>query len=242
MRLLIDDKDLKLLLEQNRDKIGHNGIKGIDTLFAGVTFFLSTLAADYSSVKIISSEVMKSICLILGIIFSVWSVIKMIKSSKNKYGHISLYNDIEKLNTITHPFTIVAIKDTFNNYPNRFLLYYDQRWQCKFFFNFKTVDDNEENIKQRLSNILKIEKKDISLVYKTERIYEKYSVSDKIDKIYEHRIYKAEISDFTDILKSNEFTIDGVKYFWMTIQDMENDTQIKEKNLDVVNIIKDTVA
>ena len=30
--------------------------------------------------------------------------------------------------------SLVAIKNTFNNTSNKFLVYYDERWDCKLFF------------------------------------------------------------------------------------------------------------
>jgi hypothetical protein len=43
-------------------------------------------------------------------------------------------------------------------------------------------------------------------------------------------------------LKENHFTIDGVDYYWMTIDEMEQDPEIKAKNLDVVALVKENIA
>ena len=163
------------------------------------------------------------------------------KSVKDKYSHTELYNDIEKLNSIQHRFSIVAVKDTFNQYPNRFLLYYDERWDCKFFFSYKTVDNDTDNIITKLSNELKIDRSNIKIDFKTEQIQQKYSVSHNEDRVYDHRVYSAEISKFRRGLTADEFEIDGKKYYWMTIQDMERDLRIKEVNSDVVGLIKASV-
>lgn len=44
MRLLVDDKDLQLLLEKKRDLIGNKVT--IDMIIAGVSFMLSVITAD----------------------------------------------------------------------------------------------------------------------------------------------------------------------------------------------------
>ena len=42
---------------------------------------------------------------------------------------------IEKLNTIQHNHSLVAIKDTFSVESKRYLTYYDEKWECKLFLN-----------------------------------------------------------------------------------------------------------
>lgn len=45
MRLLIDEKDLALLLEKKRDLIGNKVT--VDTIIAGISFLLSVITASY---------------------------------------------------------------------------------------------------------------------------------------------------------------------------------------------------
>ena len=167
----------------------------------------------------------------------------MIRSLQTKYGHEMLLRDLELLNEISHPFSIIAIRDSFNQYPNRFLLYYDTRWDCKFFIYCPTKDsesDNEDNIRFRLSSELKIDPALISVRYITEQIYQKYSISDRIYKYYDHKLYLADIP-FTDAIKKSVFKIDGKSFFWMSIAEMEKDPNIKKKNLDVVYMVRDNI-
>lgn len=79
--------------------------------------------------------------------------------TKKNYTHKKLYEDIAALDKTTHPFSIVVIKDTYQPYSNQFLVYRDTKWQCNFFLNYRTQSsetENEQFIKQRLSNELKI--------------------------------------------------------------------------------------
>lgn len=242
MSLLIDETELKLLLEQKRDCI-RSRTEGIDTLFAGLSFTIPVLCAKYEDFMGVPGIVIQTVCAILGLMFTCRGTLMMYKSKKNHYSHTDLCEDICELNKVTHPFSIVAVKDTFNKFPNRFLLYYDERWKCKFFFSYKTnSDNNEDNIKKRLSNELKISSSSISTEYKAEEIYEKYSVSDQVSKTYAHKIYSAKISRFPDDLKHDEFEIDGKHFYWMTIQEMEQDERIKEVNMDVVDLVRKTVV
>ena len=244
MNLLIDSESLELLLTKKKDKIGHNSIDGIDTLFSGITFFISAMLADYSNAGENFGLLIKIVSLMLGILFSVRGVYMMIRSAQRKYGYEALHKDIKGLNQNTHPFSIIAIKDTFNEYPNRFLLYYDERWDCKLFINYRTKpsdEENEINIRERLSHELKIAPSKIVVTKRCERIQRKFSFSDQIEKCYEHTIYQVSIP-FSDKLRQDKFVIDGKKYYWMTIADMQMDTSIQNKNLDVVGYVNEIIT
>ena len=241
MKLLIDKTELELLLEKKKGSFKRN-FDWAGTIFAGATFIISAFFADYPDKLSIPGTVFKTISILLGMAFMIWGIIMLVKSIKNKYNHIDLLADIRDLNEIQHPFSIVAVKDTFNKFPNRFLLYYDERWDCKFFFSYRTVDDNIANIKARLSHELNIPENKIDTKYFANRIDRKFSVSDQIVKTYNHALYQATISEFTEILKQDQFVIDGKKFFWMTIPEMERDPEIQKKNLDIVHFVQENIA
>lgn len=54
MKLLIDTTELQLLLEKKRDYIGNERYSGIDVIFAGVTFLISSFYSKYPDVGILS--------------------------------------------------------------------------------------------------------------------------------------------------------------------------------------------
>ena len=242
MKLLIDKRELRFLLEKKRDYIGCKLGNGLENIFAGIGYLASVIIAEYKNIGFLSGEAVKTILIIIGIAFSIRGVIMIVKSVKDPYSQEDLCKDIEELNEVTHPFSIIAIKDSFNNYSNRFLVYYDERWDCKLFPSYKTVDNNEDNIKIRLSNELKVGKDCISLEYKTYEIHRKFSVSNNETRVYDHRAYSATLKNFSAMMKGDTFEIDGKKYFWMTISDMEKDERIMEVNSDVVSFIKKNIA
>ena len=57
MRLVIDKKELELLLEQKKEYIGNQVT--IDTVVAGVSFLLSVMTAQYQKIFGISGEIIK---------------------------------------------------------------------------------------------------------------------------------------------------------------------------------------
>ena len=51
-----------------------------------------------------------------------------------------------------HNYSLIIIK-----YKNKYLLYDDQRWKCKLFINYKTVNkDNEQHLINFISKDLEI--------------------------------------------------------------------------------------
>lgn len=79
----------------------------------------------------------------------------------------------------------------------------------------------------------------INLKYVTSKIHEKYSESDKMNKIYSHKFYLADIVDFSEIMKKDVFEIDGRTYYWMSMSELESDQNVLKKNSDIISYIKE---
>lgn len=71
------------------------------------------------------------------------------------------------------------------------------------------------------------------------KIHQKYSETAKKQKTYEHYFYEGNIISFPDEMKKEHFVIAGVDYYWKTIQDLEQDENVKQKNLDVLKYVKE---
>lgn len=242
MKMLIDKIRLKLLLEEKRDFITRK-TEGFDLLITGMLFLFSLLCSDYRSIWFLNSTAVTTLVAVVGGLIVAYAVFKIVRSSRLVYDHNTLYREIENLDEVLHRHSIVALKDTFLSFPNRFLLHYDKKWDCWFFFSFPTSEaDNETYIKQSLSNILKIPTADINLQYITDRLQPKFSVKDNVHKVYQHSLYDCRLVDFADPLKSDSFEIDGISYKWMTIEEMENDPRIFDINNDVIQFVKEKIV
>lgn len=238
-KILISEDRLQLILEKHKSDIGSKD--NWSNVVTGVSFIVSTCSASYGAFLDIPGNLIKSLILIIAVCLTGWGVLMVMNSHKDKFDHNKLYEEMRKANEIEHPFSIVAIKDTFSEYPNKYLLYYDNRWNCWFFMNFRTNQEesqNEKNIKNGLSAKLKISPDDFDLEYRTEAIHPKYSESDKEKKYYHHRLYKCIVKEFSDDLKKSKFTIDNVDYTWMSIDEMEKNPSIRKHNMDVVEFVK----
>ena len=236
MKLYIDDKELKLLMEEKRDLIGTK-IQW-DALISAISFIISVATATYGDFLFFTRIDIKTVFLIISIVYFVKVLYECIHAKLHKYDHKDLTSDIEKLNTIQHNHSLVAIKDTFNTNPSRYLTYYDENWECKLFLNFKTVEkDNENNLIENLSSNLSVDRKTIQCEIKGNQIDEKYSVSHQEMRTYNHRLYEVSISNFPEDMRNDNFTLNGKHYYWMSIDDMREDKEIRKKNLEIVEFV-----
>lgn len=125
-----------------------------------------------------------------------------------------------------HEFSLLAIK----NSKNQYLQIYDERWQCWLFPYVRSTDDNKSNVDAYAEELLK---EPVKTTYVTVAKHCKYSVSDQVYKIYNHKLYKALVE--SELLQVTE---NDSKYKWMTIEDLESDEAIMEKNDDIVAFVK----
>lgn len=142
-----------------------------------------------------------------------------------------------------HSHSLVAIRDRFSEQGNRFLVYYDERWDCKLFLNYKTTDrNNEESLIDSVSADLGIDKETMKCTYISSRVQEKYSVSHDENRIYSHRLYEITLTKYPKGLEQDNFVVNKKHYYWMSIQDMESDENICKKNREVVDFVKEKVV
>lgn len=165
-KLLLDETEVKFILEKNRDYIGHKFIFGFDSIIAGmgyvVTIFLSDFK-DYNWLKYPLS--------VIGIVYLIWGMYNICRYYKNKhFNKDTLYKQLEDINYMENSeHSIILIKDDFNQNPNKFLVYQDPRWDCRLFVNFHTCGNNEaeniDNIKQHVEQELKTKSDNLSLIH-----------------------------------------------------------------------------
>lgn len=234
MQILISTEKLEALLQRRKEQIGCNKYnQGCNICNAAVVVWGSIYASP--NIPIIGRIIVG----ILGTACLVWSSKIMFQDVIAHVDADVLQKDIEGLNEIKHPFSLVAVKDSFKDYPHRYLLYYDNRWGMDLFPNYKTQETNDkENVRKRLSNDLQIPLADISVEEKGFKIMSKYSVSDKVNKVYAHKLYLATIKNIPVELQADDFTIADRRYSWWSIDKMEQDKNIMEHNADVVDFVK----
>lgn len=238
--LCIKSTELKLLLTERKDCIGIPKRESIELLCSGLSLLIVDAIYGFRLDGKIS-VVFKSILLFISLYFIVMGIINTLKAFRTNYNSGKLYEEIENLSFPVSKYSLIAIKDTFNEYPKRFLLYYDTRWDCYLFLNYKTPEDSNILI-QKISNTLEIAIKNISIDYKVAETHTKYSVSNEKIKTYEHKLYQANITEFTNILKQDEFVIAGKQFKWFSIEEMFSDTNIQNKNAGIVDFVNKNIV
>lgn len=144
---------------------------------------------------------------------------------------------IEDIKHLERNHSLVVIKKR-----DKFLLYYDERWEYKFFLNYKTQRRNdEESITERVAADLNLDRDSLQCTYVSSRVQEKYSVSHQENRVYNHRLYEIFIENLPEALKEPDFKIGNKHYYWMTMQEMEKDENIQKKNLEVLDFVKESI-
>lgn len=86
----------------------------------------------------------------------------------------------------------MAIKDA----SGRYLQKYDNRWSCWLFpYIASDSDANKASVDVFVGELLK---EDISTSYVTHSVHCKYSVSDNVYKIYNHKLYQVILDDISE--------------------------------------------
>lgn len=237
MRLDIDDNNLHNLLQEKKDHIGGSWINEIVNIGGGLSFIVTLYSAYISSLWVkFGLYAIASLVIGLGC-FQLWK-----KTGKRSYNYEKLYDDIKNLSTSDTQYSLVAIMNDFEgDFANRVLLQFFQgKWQTYMFLSYRTALENDENnVISRVAASLKIERSCLSVKFLTEELCQpKYSPDRDAMVMYHNRYYQVSINGFSDILKQPEFTLDGVKYKWMTLDEMLEDSQIKKNNLDVLSVFE----
>ncbi|MBR4513933.1 MAG: hypothetical protein IKO61_03510 [Lachnospiraceae bacterium] len=241
MLFLVEEDKIKLLLEKRRDFI--SGCKAGGAAALGGSLVFSGLTSDFPDIPDSFDPILRIVIMMVGALFVCFGLLVSLRNKKLSYNHKKLHKEIMELDMTSHRFSVVIIKDTFNEYANRYLLRYVRDWDCRLFFSFRTQEnDNEGHLVSELSNALHIPTSDIEISFCNSDYVTKYSESDKVTKTYDHRYYVATIKNFSDTVKKEHFVIDDIDYYWMTYESMNSDERIREVNKDVIDYVRDNVA
>ena len=116
------------------------------------------------------------------------------------------------------------------NEKNKYLQYYDNRWESYLFPNCKIEDKtNCDKIKEEIFEKYGIKIKNIN--YKMEKIHSKFSESDKIQKTYHHYFYECETE--------KEFKNNDIQFKWYSMEELLKDERIQKVNSDIVGYVKE---
>ena len=230
----IDEKNLLDLLERKKEHIGASWIGAIINLGSAVSFGVTLFTAK------ITIQWLKSLLFIVLLINFAAAIYLLIKCFK--YSFKKLYGDILLLDRSKNKYSLVAIMNDFEgDSANKVLLqYYPDNWNTYMFFSFPTArEDDDNNIISRVAASLKIDRKHIKVRFLEENPNQpKYSPNHKVIREYHNKYYQVFIASFPDSIKESSFEIEGCQYKWMTLEEMKNDDNIKNNNIDVLQVFE----
>ena len=121
----------------------------------------------------------------------------------------------------------------------KYLQKYDYRWNCWLFPYIKTAENNKENVDEYISELFHLS---IDTSYIAQAKHCKYSESDNVYKIYNHKLYGVLLTHTPEIMLQDEFYMEDVKYRWMSIKELEQDENVMKKNADVIAFINRNIC
>lgn len=242
----IEKKDLKLFLEERRKKLEIKRFSGIGEIVSGVSLIITLLCSDFNNALGMSAIYFEFSAWLITFVVLFVGVYSLIKGMMNPYTINKLYDEIIELDTENkHIFNIIVLKNS--NKEGRYLLFKSKRWGCKLFPNYKALGENydktkeQNNICKMLSDDIGVCKESLNIQYRGYMDSEKYSFGDKVNKKYVFHFYFVELNGY-EKLKNRSFKYNGKKFYWMTIDKMLNNKNIKKKNKDVIDYVRGKVS
>ena len=62
------------------------------------------------------------------------------------------------------------------------------------------------------------------------------------DSVHKRRLYEVTLSKYSEKMKKDSFVVNGKRYYWMSVTEMEKDENIMEKNREVVDFVKEKIV
>ena len=150
--LNIKSKDLKLLLQKRKSKIGRTKIIGITDMISCIALIISLVFVKFHENNHIDA-VLRGIFLTCSALLLIFYIIQFVISFR-PYNITHLYDEILEL-TREHSYNICVFQS--NNLNGKFLLFKNVRWNCRLFPNYKTTseDFHEKDEIQNIKNSFK---------------------------------------------------------------------------------------
>lgn len=128
--------------------------------------------------------------------------------------------------------SIIAIKNPTN--PRKYLVYYDPQWEFLLFPNGATRDyENERSLCEALARDLSMPIESIDVQFISSGTEIKYATAHKEERSYEYYFYAGVVRG----IDTNDFTVDGRAYRWMTIEELLADPNTNAHNRYIVERI-----
>lgn len=230
MLLRIDSARLHDRLQQRREMIGFGSravhlVAVVEGVFLILTAVTTSMGYWWRIGFVVAATVV-----------TMYAAISVIITWSKGYNADDLYQEMVALDRTERRSSIIAIND-----GNRYLLYHDTAWDCDFFPNHPTSENDEDNLRRLtryLSDGFDIPQSDFTLVRIAHENHEKYSTEHHEKRWYEYTLYHADIIRMPQVWRHDQFHVDSKDCLWMTVEQMMDNPIIRERNADVVGMVR----
>lgn len=123
-----------------------------------------------------------------------------------------------------------------------YLVYYDTRWNCWLFMNYKAKRrdyEAEPELREAVAKRFHVQEEYLYVHYLTAQRLEKYSVPHQEMRQYRHNYYELHVMSDPgpEWMLQKNFVVDGTKYAWMTEDELRNDESTRAKNSEVLEYV-----
>ncbi len=244
--LNIEEKDLELFLEQNKDKLETKRISGLGEIISGISLCVTLLCSEFEKNQFLSVNFLDFFAWLIALLVLIVGIYRLGKGICNPYTVKQIFDEIKELDADTkHVFNIVLIKNS--DSKGEYLLFKNKRWRCKLFPNYHALDKNYDKVKETenlymlLPRDIGVKKENLSISYHGFKPSAKYSYGDKINKNYIFHFYVVDIAG-NEKIKHKPFRFNGKRYCWMTLENMYLDKNISKKNSDVLDYVRNNMS
>lgn len=228
--LEINEESLHSKLLEHKHQIGFGIVEGLIIIGGGLAFVCTIISGK------IDNKPLNYIFWIFAICQIAYGIIQVLVAFRTKFNAEKLYKEIESLDVSPHRYSLIAIRDGFQDYKSNRILAkrFDGDWKEYMFLSFPTAAERDvESLTNAIAAALKVPSDEIHLYPKAAFYQPKTSADWKKVRAFYNTYYVASIDTFPNHLKKDEFEIDGVNYKWMTLEQMEKEAYNKENNSDV---------
>ena len=236
MKITVEKEHLEELLKGKKTYINRTIKQSVPFLSFSVSLFLASLVSEFKNFLFLEALYVSFLYYSVVIISLIIGVIYLIIGLVKPYTHDDLLNEIIELSK-PHSFAIILMQ---NKHTKKYLLYVDNRWKkCKLFLNIyirskKHSDNYNDIILNNISDRFGLQKGGVKVSYDSKLEDKKWSPSDKTIKRYKFYFYKFYVDDFPSYMQENQFEHNGIKYQWVSVEEMKMNKKIMKMNRAVV--------
>ncbi len=126
------------------------------------------------------------------------------------------------------------------NKKGEILNYFDNDWNVLLLPNMKLdIKNTRTTIENYLCKKLGLSKSDFKINFLFNKIHDKFSQKDKVNKTYNHFFYEIKLKKCPTLFNNKEFKIKNTTFSWQSLAELKANTKVQEANCDIINFLSE---